>query len=250
MISAALRRKQQAVGLSRLSALSNPFAQRWILGLSGMAIALGVCSAAAIAQTTQPETTAALPPEQAILEQLLEVPSLYDSDIGFNDEIVVSWPVVGQEDASLYEPTMPSLWWSRDQLPSRWRTGGNAILRIEGYRLIRDWISFASTTADTYIIDVQVDPQYWNRLNYFHRYAILNQLGTTGMSYGYQVRIYSSLSLIGVHACDFSTVPELADTPQTNVPVPDLSDLSCAAAVGPFVDYTDPAYGDDLFAPP
>ena len=205
------------------------------------AIALSASGATAIAQTL---------PQEAMFQTLLDVPSNYSAGASFFSEVADGWPVRRQADTSLFEPTLPSLWWSRDQLPEVWRAADNSVVRVQNYRLIRDWTSFHSRSADTYIIDIEVDPQYWNRFNYFQQYAILNQMGTTGMSYGYHVRVYSSITLVGVHACDFSSVPALADFPQREIPVPELDGVRCAAAIGPFIDYTSPAFDEDLFAPP
>ena len=220
---------------------------KWIPCVFG-AVALSGMGSAAIAQTSS--ETAAAPNHEVMFEKLLNVPSNYSADFNFGTEPDSNWPVLRSRDTSLYRPTSPSLWWSRDQLPNRWRGPNQSNLRVEGYRLVRDWTSFHSQTADTFVIDIQVDPQYWNRFNYFQQYAILNQFGTAGMSYGYHVRVYSSISLVGVHACDFSQVPELAEMPKREVPVPNLSDVNCSAAIGPFIDYSNPAFGDDLFAPP
>ena len=220
---------------------------RWIAGISS-AIALLLVSPKAIAQGTI--EAQAVPSHEAMFETLLDVPSTYSAELAFRSERDDSRPTLTSTDTSLFEPTLPSLWWRRDQLPNRWRGTDNAVLRLEGYRLVRDWISFRSQTANSDIVDIQVDPQYWNRLNYYQKYAIVNQFGLTGMSYGYQVRVYSSISLVGLHTCDFSAVPEFAESfRRIEVPIPSLDEVTCSAAVGPFIDYTSPGF-EDLFAPP
>lgn len=214
------------------------------------AIAVLLGGGGALAQSA--DNPAAPAPQDVMFEKLQDLPSNYSAELGFANETDDGWPVRRATDTSLFEPTLPSLWWSRDQLPNRWRGTDNSVLRLEGYRLVRDWTSFRSQTADTYIVDVLVDPQYWNRFNYYQKYAILNQFGTTGMSYGYHVRVYSSISLVGVYTCDFSRVPEFAGSAprKIEVPVPNLSEVTCSAAIGPFIDYTSPAFDADLFAPP
>ncbi|MEM9769228.1 MAG: hypothetical protein AAF892_15310 [Cyanobacteria bacterium P01_D01_bin.71] len=219
------------------------------------AVWLGVFSTVSTqAQTLNPEPLAQpLAPEDALFEQLLGLPSSYDLgnfDFVFSSEVARDWPVVTEETTSLYQPTLPSLWWSRDELPTLWRVTSSATVRIEGYRLVRNWLAFQSTTANAAIVDVQVDPQYWNRFNYFQKYAILTRMGATGMNYGHHVRLYSSISLVGVHACDFSSVRTFTESPGNQIPIAQLDGVSCAAAVGPFIDFTSPEFGDDLFAPP
>ncbi|MDB9525026.1 hypothetical protein PN498_03420 [Oscillatoria sp. CS-180] len=239
---------------------------RPVLGMGG-AIALAMCSTGAIAQTTEEtpeplEETAQIiidtgdlemsSETDLLLETLLTVPSRYDLQPNFDlEEVADAGPLVDEDDVDLFEPTTPSLWWRRDQMPTRWSTLDATTFQIDGgYRLIRNWTSFYSEAADTYIVDVRVDPQYWNRYNYFQQYAILTQLGTAAMSYGYHIRIFNSATLVGIHACGFNDISELADTPQVEVPVPELDDLQCSAAIGPFISFVSPVFEEDLFAPP
>ncbi len=214
-----------------------------------MAVCGGLGSTIAQAQTEITQTNES-PPEEVMFQQLLDIPSNYSTDLGFVDEAAEDWPIVTQESVSLYRPTLPSFWWSRDQLPTLWRGTDGTVVRVAGYRLIRDWTAFYSLTAETAIVDVQVDPQYWNRFNYFQKFAVLRQLGTTGMNYGYHVRIYNSIDLTGVHACDFTSVATIASAPNTELPLPELRDVNCSAAIGPFVEFIAPDFGEDLFAPP
>ena len=214
-----------------------------MLGLLGAITLTGLCSSTASAQADLEEMTVTASAEQ-IFEQLLDVPSRYD--LGFrnnpdnvNFDVSSSWPTVTQADTSLFDPTLPSLWWSRDQVYDGWG----------GYRLIREWRAFRSESADAAIIDIQLDPQYWSRLEYLPQYALLNQLGTTAMGYGYQLRLYSSISLVGMYTCDFSNMPRLEDTPDLYVPIPDIENVECFAAVAPFVQLEMP-FDEDLFAPP
>jgi len=204
---------------------------------------------AANAQTTNPATSG-LAPEEATFQQLLELPSTYGIGVGFLSEAANDWPVVTDDTTSMYRPTLPSFWWSRDQLPTVWRVADGSSVRVAGYRLMRSWTAFRSTTIDASVVDVQVDPQYWNRFNYYQQYAVLRQLGTTGLNYGYHVRIYNSIDLVGIYACDFTGVPSITHSPGGEVPLEQIDDIDCTAAIGPFVDYATPEFGDDLFAPP
>lgn len=209
----------------------------------------GWATTVAIAQTADVEPQD-LPPEQILFEQLLDLPSAYSLGVGFIAEAAEDWPIVTEETTSLYRPTLPSLWWSRDQLPTIWRVADDATVRVAGYRLVLDWTAFHSTTLDTSVVDLQVDPQYWNRLNYYQQYAVLRQFGTTGLNYGYHVRIYNSIELEGVYACDFTNLPDWVDAPGTELSLEQMSAVDCTAAIGPFVDFTSPEFDEDLFAPP
>jgi len=220
-----------------------------ILMLSGATLLLNGAITAAIAQTVE-SNRSTVSPERAIFEQLVDLPSTYSLGSGFVSEATDSWPVVTEETTSLYRPTLPNLWWSRDQLPTVWRVADGATVRVAGYRLVLDWTAFHSTTLDTSVVDVQVDPQYWNRLNYYQQYAVLRRLGTTGLNYGYHVRIYNSIELEGIYACDFTPVQNLIDSPRSELSLEEMSEIDCTTAIGPFVDFTSPEFNEDLFAPP
>ena len=225
----------------------------WGTAVSGLIGGLTLASYpySAVAQTpTVPTASTVLPADEAMLQLLIDVPSNYGTNLGFSDEATPGWPIVYQDSVSLYQPTLPSFWWSRDQLPTLWRVSNDTTVRVEGYRLIRGWTAFYSQTAAAPVIDVQVDPQYWNRFNAFQQFAVLRQLGTAGMDYGHHVRIYNSIDLAGIHACDFSDILGINDTPGLEVPPSQLRDVNCAAQVGTFVNYAIPNFGDDLFAPP
>ncbi len=213
----------------------------WMTGLLG-AIAVTSLYASEVDAQVDPEAGATSAPAEQIFEQLLDVPSVYDLGVRNNPDAVnldPSWPIVTETDTSLFDPTLPSLWWSRDQVYDRWG----------GYRLIRGWIAFRSEAADAAIIDIQLDPQYWDRLEYLQQYSLLNQLGMTAMGYGYQLRMYSSISLVGMYTCDFSDMPRLENSPDLYVPIPEIENVECFAAVAPFVQLEMP-FDEDLFAPP
>jgi hypothetical protein len=219
--------------------------------LGGTVLLSSVLGSRAVAQSpAAPPPPSALPAEDTMLQLLIDIPSNYGTDLGFLGEAAEGWPIVSQDSVSLYRPTLPSFWWSRDQLPTLWRVSNDTTVRVEGYRLIRGWTAFFSQTAAAPVIDVQVDPQYWNRFNAFQQYAVLRQLGAAGMNYGHHVRIYNSIDLAGIHACDFSDIPSINETPGLEVPPSQLRDVNCSAEVGAFVNYAIPNFGDDLFAPP
>lgn len=169
-----------------------------------------------------------------LVSTLPGLPSRYqflsDTELDESD----AWYVITNENTCLDKSTIPSLWWSRDQLPSRWLNVDptQSSLQIDGYRLIRSWVAYQSDRTGAYVVDIQVDPQYWNRLAPPQQYAIMIQLGTGGMSHGYQTRIYRSIDLVGVYICDFTDIPELADQPGPALPMERFEDISCAVEVG------------------
>jgi len=212
----------------------------WFLAIGG-GVSASVVGTGAIAQTQVDTDDERSPEEQLFFRLRDDVPSRYNppSDpnrLTFEEDRGQNWDVVTEDDPSLYGLTPPSLWLHREQIYRRWG----------GYRLVRGWTAFYSQSGDTYIIDILVDPQYWNRLDYAERYAILTRFGTTGMSYGYQVRLYSSISLVGIHACDFSAEPGLAGYPRDDVPIPEIENVQCSGGIGPFIDF-EALDAEDLF---
>lgn len=85
-----------------------------------------------------------------------------------------------------YRETMPSLWWTQDQLPNK---------------LVLNWLAY----PDKKRIDLVVNPQFWNNLEYLERYQLINKYGLTAHKYGYDVRIFnlkfSELKPIVAYTC-------------------------------------------------
>lgn len=169
-----------------------------------------------------------------LVRTLPDLPSRYELRSDAELDEADTWYVVTDQSTCLDESTVPSLWWSRDQLPSRWLNADpmQGPLQIEGYRLIRSWVAYQSSHTGAYVVDIQVDPQYWNRLSPPQQYAIMLQLGTASMRHGYQTRIYRSIDLVGLYICDFTNIPELADKPGPAQPMEKFEDIRCAVEVG------------------
>ncbi len=249
---------------------------RWSVGLLlGVLGGISLGEAAAIAQLeTTANASTAPSAADSLLELLKTLPSSFD-DLnllvanGVDEDIING---VTDADVSLFEMTNPSLWWSRDQLPTCWNNSGpppadvtltfnrnrcwrqdNTSIRINNYRLIRRWQAFQHQESKEFIIDFQVDPQYWNRLSYLQQYAVLNQLGSSGLSYGYQVRIYSAFRPVGIHACDLQEVRQrtatFAKAQAIELDLSAVDEIECRAAIGPFIQPI-LVFEDDLFAPP
>jgi hypothetical protein len=66
--------------------------------------------------------------------------------------------------------TIPSLWWTNEQLPSK---------------LVSNWIANRSQSQ----IYLLVNSQYWNVLDYVDRYRTISRFGRVAQSYGYNLKI-------------------------------------------------------------
>ncbi len=73
-----------------------------------------------------------------------------------------------------FRKIMPSLWWTQDQFPAQ-------------KKLITKWLAYPQKKR----IDLVLNPQYWNNLDYLDRYHLINRYGLTARRYGYNVRIFN-----------------------------------------------------------
>jgi hypothetical protein len=72
----------------------------------------------------------------------------------------------------VFRKSMPSLWWTQDQLPNK---------------LVLNWLAYPQKKR----IDLVVNPQFWNNLEYLQRYQLINRYGLVARRYGYNVRIFN-----------------------------------------------------------
>jgi hypothetical protein len=72
----------------------------------------------------------------------------------------------------VFRKSMPSLWWTQDQLPNK---------------LVLNWLAYPQKKR----IDLVVNPQFWNNLEYLERYQLINRYGLVSRRYGYNVRIFN-----------------------------------------------------------
>ncbi len=72
--------------------------------------------------------------------------------------------------------TVPSLWWAQEQSENK---------------LLDNWIAYPANNAQPGRVDLIVNEQIWNVLDYLERYNFVNRLGTEARTYGYNVRIFN-----------------------------------------------------------
>lgn len=101
-------------------------------------------------------------------------------------------PVVTATTPSQTGLTVPSLWWAKEQF---------------GGKLLYSWIAYAKENDTPSHIDLLVNQEAWNLLNYLDRYAFVNQFGFTASDYGYNLRIFDRQeNLLATYTCNFSRV--------------------------------------------
>ena len=113
--------------------------------------------------------------------------------------------------------TPPSLWWRRDQITAE----------VGNSRFIEAWVAYRGSEGQPRRVDLVVNSQIWNLLNYLERYAVLNQLGSVAKSYGYSTRIFRGLDLTGAYICDFSQYPDLETKTAATFDLETLAAINC-----------------------
>jgi hypothetical protein len=83
--------------------------------------------------------------------------------------------------------TIPSLWWTNEQLPSK---------------LVTNWIA-NRRQSQIYLL---VNTQYWNILDYVDRYRTIDRFGHAARDYGYNLKICNSQKIaLAEYTCDATT---------------------------------------------
>ncbi|WP_414618809.1 hypothetical protein [Calothrix sp. CCY 0018] len=72
--------------------------------------------------------------------------------------------------------TVPSLWWAQEQSENK---------------LLDNWIAYPANNAQAGRVDLIVNEQIWNVLDYLERYKFVNLLGTEARTYGYNIRVFN-----------------------------------------------------------
>lgn len=121
---------------------------------------------------------------------------------------------------SSFEITLPSLWWTRDQLPRR----------LGARRLVQSWAAYRLQQTSNYTVDVFLDTQIWSILNTYEHYSVLNQFGSVTKASGYHLRLYRgqgrSAQLAGIYLCQFDDLNQAsAELSQA------VDDIPCEATI-------------------
>ena len=108
---------------------------------------------------------------------------------------------------SAQTPTLPSLWWVRDQVAAQPQFGN---------KLIEKWLACSTAGPIPAQVDVLVNSQLWTLLDYWERYEAVHRLGSVISGYGYNLRIFNRQQvLLATYRCD---VPVSAATAPTALP--------------------------------
>ncbi len=94
--------------------------------------------------------------------------------------------------------TVPSLWWAQEQSENK---------------LLGNWIAYPATNSQPGRVDLIVNEQIWNVLDYLERYNFVNHLGSVAQSYGYNIRVFNyEKEPLATYTCNLSK-----NTPSCNI---------------------------------
>jgi len=96
-----------------------------------------------------------------------------DLDLLKSKDLEADPNIVTADKASARGTTMPSLWWTNEQLPEK---------------LVTNWVADRSQ-KQVYLL---VDTQYWNVLDYIDRYQTIDRIGRVVQGDGYNLKICNS----------------------------------------------------------
>jgi hypothetical protein len=126
----------------------------------------------------------------------LDVGLLKDTSILHRNIKVITADTI--EDFPRFRSSMPSLWWIQDQLD-------------RDSKLVSNWLIYPEKKR----IDLVVNPQFWNNLEYLERYKLVNRYGLVARRYGYNLRIFNirfnEVKPIVAYTCAQSTTSSRCD---------------------------------------
>lgn len=127
------------------------------------------------------------PPSQEPVELGLLAPGAVPSD-----SFITTSNTISQQ-----QPSIPSLWWAKEQF---------------GDNLLSNWIAYPGEGTNAGRIDLIVNRDNWNLLDYIQRYEFVNHFGTVARDYGYNIRVFNyQQQLLATYTCNFSTTPNLCN---------------------------------------
>jgi hypothetical protein len=85
---------------------------------------------------------------------------------------------------------VPSLWWAKEQFDP-----------FAG-KLIDNWLIYPKKEGRERRVDILVNFQLWQLLDYIERYTLVNKFGTVARGYGYNIRIFNNQNeLLAAYTC-------------------------------------------------
>ncbi|MDJ0732965.1 MAG: hypothetical protein QNJ47_02595 [Nostocaceae cyanobacterium] len=91
--------------------------------------------------------------------------------------------------------TVPSLWWAKENSENK---------------LLDNWIAYPPNRNQSARIDLVVNQQIWNILDYLERYNFVNRIGNLARTNGYNLRVFNyQKDRLATYTCSFKTIPNV-----------------------------------------
>jgi len=115
--------------------------------------------------------------------------------------------------------TLPSLWWTKEQVAQELRTSG---------KLVSNWSAQLKTSDAPGQVRLVVNPQMWSLMDYFERYDFVSNFGLAARSFGYQTEVYNTK---GAQLASYTCA--IAGSPNR----PNIQDSSCMMQLNSSVNF-------------
>lgn len=148
-----------------------------------------------------PARSLAIEPQTSVLLANNSLPSEPPLDLKAFQPGQTPLGVVTSNTISPTHPTIPSLWWTQEQIVALMEK----LNKQFGRELLIDWLAYPIEQTEAGRVDLMVDRQYWGALDYLQRYEFVNRFSAITRSYGYNIRVFDNqATIVAAFTCNFS----------------------------------------------
>ncbi|MEL6249719.1 MAG: hypothetical protein AAFY78_00840 [Cyanobacteria bacterium J06648_16] len=179
----------------------------------------GLFGVAAVAQDS--EIDAPLPEPMTLAQRRVQVLdlALVPVEMSPSADAIATGLAITHETLSETDMTAPSLWWQQDKIGEIGPLNGSS-------RVVMGWAAHRRPSDRQHHVDVAVNGQIWNLLNYLEKYALITQFGQAAKTYGYHLRVFNGSLLVGGHVCNFDQTLNFSE--YETLSSEQLIDIPCA----------------------
>ena len=164
-------------------------------------------------------STAPIPAPLTLAQRRVQVLdlALIPLDMTPSEDALATGLAITSETLSETGTTTPSLWWQQDK--------ASEIGPLNGRSMVTGWVAHSRPGDQQHHVDVAVNGQIWNLLNYLEQYAFITQFGQAAKAYGYHLRVFTGDRLVGGYVCNFDGTLNFSQ--DGTLPTEQLSDIAC-----------------------
>ncbi len=190
-----------------------------ILGGAGLATAAFAQTVAVQTVPAESDAQSTIPAPLTLAQRRVQVLdlALIPLDMSPSEDAIALGLAVTDETLSATDMTTPSLWWQQDK--------ASEIGPLNGRSMVTGWVAHARPNDRQHHIDVAVNGQIWNILNYLEQYAFVTQFGQSAKTYGYHLRVFNGNRLVAGYVCDFDQTLDF--NAYGTLPAEQLNGIAC-----------------------